>query len=71
MTFTLSEAQEQKYNDWKEEYLKDVSADELGVREIFMFIPCTAGMAVKVVCGEHQIDLTEYDKLNNKKKTCN
>jgi hypothetical protein len=67
MTFTLSEAQEKKYIDWKDEYLKDVSADELGVREIFMFIPCSAGIAVKVVCGEHQIDLTEYDKLGTNK----
>jgi hypothetical protein len=67
MTFTLSEAQEKKYIDWKDEYLKDVSADRLGVREIFMFIPCTAGIAVKVVCGEHQIDLTEYDKLGTNK----
>lgn len=64
ISFTLSDDQEEKYNNWKEETLKDIPTDDLGIRESFVFVPCTAGIAVKVVCGEHQLDITEYDKLN-------
>jgi hypothetical protein len=65
-TFKLTESQQDKLKKWQEETLKDIKADILGVREIFMFIPCTAGIAVKVVCGPHQLDLTEYENLGNK-----
>lgn len=68
MTFTLSEDQVKKYEQWRDETLKDYKSDELGVREAFVFIPCTAGMAVKVVCGKEQLDLTEYDGLGKPKK---
>lgn len=65
--FELSDDQIIKYTKWCDEVIKDVKPDMLGIRETFVFIPCTAGLGVKVVCGQHQLDLTEYDKLNNNK----
>jgi hypothetical protein len=62
MKFKLNKKQVAKYEEWRDVVLKDILLDDLGVREAFVFIPCTTGVAVKVVCGEHQIDLTEYDK---------
>ena len=64
-TFSLSEKQEQKLKQWREETLKDIKPDNLGIRESIVFIPCTAGVAVKAVCGEHYIDLTDYNNLNS------
>jgi hypothetical protein len=62
MKFKLTKKQVAQYEEWRDNVLKDVLQDELGVREAFVFIPCTIGMAVKVVCGEHQIDLTDYEQ---------
>lgn len=65
--FELSREQFEKYKAWSETILKDIKLDELGVRESFVFIPHSAGMAIKVVCGEHQLDLTDYSDFNLKK----
>lgn len=66
LKFELSDEQMLKYAKWCDEVLKDIKPDMLGAREAFVFIPCTAGVGVKVIYKNHELDLTEYDKLNNK-----
>lgn len=61
----LDDEQLEKYEQWRDTILKDIKADKLGVREYFIIIPHTAGTAIKAVCGEHQIDLTNYKTFNN------
>ena len=67
LKFELSDTQMVAYRKWCDEVLKDIPLDSLGSREVFMFMPCSAGIALKVVFNEHELDLTEYDKLNVKK----
>lgn len=70
IAFSLSDEQMVTYLDWRDSVLKDIKHDITGIRECFIFIPCSTGVAVKVKCGEHVLDLTEYDLLNkNIKKT--
>lgn len=63
MNFNLNASQVKQYELWKEKVLSGVSSDELGIKEYFIFIPHTRGVAVKVVYGKEEIDLTDYDSL--------
>lgn len=66
ISFTLSEEQEEKLKLWKQEILLNHRPDNLGILESYVFIPHTLGVAVKVVYGEYQLYLTEYDDLKKK-----
>jgi hypothetical protein len=66
ITFSLSDTQKTKYLEWRDTVLKDEKHDITGIRECFIFIPCSTGVAVKVKYGENVLDLTEYDKLSKK-----
>lgn len=63
ISFSLDKDQETMYLQWKEEVLNNIQSDVLGIKEHFLFIPCSAGLAVKVICGKHELDLTNYNNL--------
>jgi hypothetical protein len=63
LKFELTDTQMEAYRKWCDEVLKGVEHDIVGSREAFVFIPCSRGVAVKVIHGEESIDLTEYDSI--------
>ncbi len=65
MIFELNDEQVAKYEKWKKTLTE--KKDFTGIREYFIFAPSTVGFAVKVVCGEKELDLTDYDGMNKKK----
>jgi hypothetical protein len=61
-TFTLTEEQMEKFNEWRKS--KDLKQVAIGGAYTFCFTPTGIGIFETVKCIDGtELDLTEYDKL--------